>query len=154
MARLLVKLRGEEISRITLESGIEYIAGRASDAHIQLANERGISRHHLKFYERDGVWVVESLSKFVLIHVAGQNNEVIEMTEPTMFSVPPYEFYFEPTVEQTADEPGKGSSENLPAFYNPPAGRNQPVSERGRVRLPFHARGYVAGSLRLVWRPT
>jgi pSer/pThr/pTyr-binding forkhead associated (FHA) protein/tetratricopeptide (TPR) repeat protein len=129
MARLLVKLHGEEISRITLESGIEYIAGRASDAHIQLANERGISRHHLKFYERDGSWIAESLSKFVLIHVAGQNSEVIEMTEPTVFSVPPYEFYFEPTVEPVSEEPNQGSSENLPAFYNPAVGHNQPVSE-------------------------
>lgn len=129
MARLLVKLRGEEISRITLEPGVEYIAGRASDAHIVLANERGISRHHLKFYERDGVWVAESLSKFVLIHTGGQNVEIVEMSEPTMFSVPPYEFYFEPLVEQPQADEGKGSSENLPAFYNPPAGRNQPVIE-------------------------
>ncbi len=129
MARLTVKLHGEEISRITLEPGTEYIAGRASDAHIVLANERGISRHHLKFYERDGIWVCEALSKFVMILQAGQSHEVIEMPEPAMFSVSPYEFYFEPTVEKNAPDEGKGSSENLPAFYNPPAGGNLPPSE-------------------------
>ena len=41
MARLLVKLHGEEISRITFENGIEYVAGRAPDAQIQLAKRAG-----------------------------------------------------------------------------------------------------------------
>jgi hypothetical protein len=136
MARLLVKLHGEEISRITLESGIEYIAGRASDAHIQLANERGISRHHLKFYERDGAWVAESLSRFVLIHVAGQNSEVIEMTEPTVFSVPPYEFYFEPTVEQVSEEPSQVRLKIYPHFTTPP---RVTINRSPRTRWPDSA---------------
>lgn len=149
MARLTVKLRGEEISRITLENGMEYIAGRAGDAQIVLANERGISRHHLKFYERDGVWVCEALSKFVMIVKAGQSHEVIEMAEPSMFTVTPYEFYFEPTVDKHAEEKGQGSSENLPAFYNPPAASaSQPPSEDTSPRVNNEAT--VAGVSNLV----
>lgn len=150
MARLLVKLRGEEISRITLESGVEYIAGRAGDAHIVLANERGISRHHLKFYERDGVWVAESLSKFVLIHSGGQSVEIVEMSEPTMFSVPPYEFYFEPQPDQSQPEEGKGSSDNLPAFYNPPAGGNRPVGDDTVAGFKLNNEATTAGVSNLV----
>ena len=116
MARLFVKLHGEEVSNITLESGIEYIAGRAPDAQIQLAVERGISRHHLKFVEREGIWVCESLSKFMQIQRGGKSSEVIELPEACSFSVPPYEFYFEPTA---ARPPDKEKGENLPAFYQP-----------------------------------
>jgi len=117
MARLTVKLHGEEISRIKLEPGSEYIAGRAQDAQIHLAVERGISRHHLKFYEREGMWVCESLSKFMQILRGGKSFEVIELTDACTFTVTPYEFYFEPSaaVEQEAEK----QNENLPAFYQP-----------------------------------
>ena len=62
MARIVVKLHGAEVFELKLESGNEYIAGRAPDCAIQLQNERGISRQHLKLTERDGMWVAESLA--------------------------------------------------------------------------------------------
>lgn len=95
MAKLTVKLRGEETTQLTLAKGIEYIAGRSPEAQIQLADERGISRHHLKFFERDGVWICEAMSKLVLIKKNGEAHQVIELTESCVFSVTPYEFYFE-----------------------------------------------------------
>src|SRR5665213_1420736 len=119
MARLTVKLHGEEVSRITLEPGVEYIAGRAADAQIHLAVERGISRHHLKFYERDGVWICESLSKFMQIQRGGRSTEVIELTEICTFSVTPYEFQFEPSAGRPPEHENERASENLPAFYQP-----------------------------------
>ena len=118
MARLLVKLHGEDVSRLTLEDGIEYIAGRASDANIQLANERGISRHHLKFCQRNGVWVCESLSKFVLLQKGGASLDVIELNEPCVFAVAPYEFHFEPSPAASV-EVSPTSENNLPVFYQP-----------------------------------
>lgn len=131
MARLVVKLHGEEVTRLTLESGHEYIAGRAPEAQIHLANERGISRHHLKFYERDGVWVCESLSKFMLIQKGGQSVEVIELTEPITFGVPPYEFTFETEAAKPAEEAAKKESgNNLPAFFQPrPQAGQRPAGE-------------------------
>lgn len=152
MARLIVKLRGEEISKITMESGMEYIAGRSQDAQIPLAGERGISRHHLKFYERDGVWVCESLSKFVLIQKGNQSLEVIEMSEACVFSVTPYDFYFEPTPQASASaENGNAEnreekpSENLPVFYQP---RVNQVSEDTSPKLNNEAT--MAGAAVLV----
>ncbi len=150
MARLTVKLRGEEVSRITMEPGMEYVAGRAQDAQIVLSSERGISRHHLKFYERDGVWVCESLSKFVLIQKGSQSLEVIELGEPCAFSVPPYEFYFEPTPQPRAESSdgsadGPKPAENLPVFYQP---RMNPPGEDTSPRLNNEAT--VAGVSNLV----
>lgn len=157
MARLVVKLRGEEISKIKLESGMEYVAGRAQDAQIVLAGERGISRHHLKFYERDGIWVCESLSKFVLIQKGGQSLEVIELGDACVFSVPPYEFYFEPTKDaaasvENADDSKAKPAENLPVFYQPRANKesddtspklnNEATKAGGAILVPYFRISY------------
>jgi tetratricopeptide (TPR) repeat protein len=122
MAQLRVRLHGEEVSNIQLESGSEYIAGRAGDAQIVLNGERGISRQHLKFYEKDGVWVCQALSKFVKIQKGGEAHDVVSLTEPCVFSVPPYEFHFDTQFENRAPEAQEEDSvnkENLPAFYQP-----------------------------------
>jgi len=125
MARLIVKLHGQEVVNLKLEAGQEYIAGRAPDVAIRLNEERGISRHHLKFYERDGNWICESLSKFVLIQQGKQSAEVLELNQTATFSLPPYEFHFEPTIKEepkkTEEEGAAADSggKNLPAFYQP-----------------------------------
>jgi len=122
MARITVKLHGEEVLKLTLEGGQEYVAGRAADSTIVLNGERGISRHHMKITERDGVWVAEALSKFVLLQKGGESLEVIELSETLVFMVPPYEFHFEPTVQEqpaAGTEEKPAPSENLPAFYTP-----------------------------------
>lgn len=95
MAIVTVKLHGEEVLKLTLESGMEYVAGRAADAAIPLKNERGISRHHFKFVERNGLWIAQSLSKFIHLQRAGESVEIVELNENLIFSVPPYEFHFE-----------------------------------------------------------
>lgn len=117
MARIIVRLHGTVVANVELETGAEYIAGRASDAHIVLGEERGISRQHLKFLERDGMWVCESLSKFVLMQKGGQSLEVIELNEETNFTLPPYSFQFEPTqAEEPAVElPEEPRAMNLPS---------------------------------------
>ncbi|NJL24651.1 MAG: hypothetical protein HC902_05415, partial [Calothrix sp. SM1_5_4] len=124
MAKILVKLHGEEIAALTLESGSEYVAGRAQDAQIRLENQRGISRHHLKFYERDGVWVCESLSKFVQIQRGSESMQVLELTEDCVFTVPPFEFRFEMSADapDTAADGSTASADresNLPTFFQP-----------------------------------
>lgn len=96
MAKLIIKIHGEEVGRAILEDGQEYLAGRAADAQIKLDGPKGISRHHLKFYQTEGYWVCEALSKFALIHKGTQTLEVLELTETTTFSVPPFDFVFEP----------------------------------------------------------
>lgn len=121
MALLIVKLHGEEVTRLVLENGTEYIAGRAQDAQIQLAGERGISRHHLKFYEKDGVWVCQTLGKFTLIHRGENSVEILELSESCAFSVPPYEFVFQLAPPQPVEQPAAESPQpqKVPAFYQP-----------------------------------
>lgn len=119
MARLIVRLHGQEVGNLKLEEGQEYIAGRAPDSAIRLNDERGISRQHLKICQRDGVWICETLSKFMLIKQGNQQAEVLELTTKVSFSVPPYEFHFEPDEAPAADdekEPEK-PVKNLPVFY-------------------------------------
>lgn len=128
MARLSVKHQGEEIAQLTLEAGREYVAGRSNDSQIVLPSHKGISRHHLKFYERDGAWVCEALSKFVLIQKGGQSQEVLELNEDCVFGVGPFELHFTPTATESEvpaesvsspSTPVEPVSKNLPAFYNP-----------------------------------
>jgi len=137
MAKITIKLHGAEVFELKLESGQEYIAGRAPDCAIQLQSEKGISRHHVKFTERDGVWVAESMAKFMPLHKGGQAVDVVELSEALVFMVPPYEFHFEPILSQMtdkenagpSDEKSGGSSPNLPAFYTPRVGT--PPSQGG-----------------------
>lgn len=163
MARLIVKLHGQEVANLKLEPGEEYFAGRAPDAQIRLGEERGISRQHLKFYERDGAWVCESLSKFVLIQIGSQSSEVIELTEAGTFTLPPYEFYFDPEVapQPAAEQSPAGSVENepkpsanLPTFYNPRINMNpapaadSPINSDTSPKLNHEAT--MAGVINLV----
>ena len=128
MPRIIVRLRGEQVAELNLQSGQEYLAGRGADAHVRLNEERGISRHHLKFLERDGRWVVEALSKFLLMQRGGETLEVIDLgEEATGFTVPPYEFAFEPDAAAApargpapANEPSPEGA-NLPGVYVPRA---------------------------------
>ena len=120
MARLTVRHHGKEIANLTLEPGQEYIAGRGADCAIRLDAERGISRHHLKVAEQDGRWVAQSLSNFLLMQRGGESLDVLELTESTVFAVPPFEFVFEPSAAPRAvAAPAPG--ENLPTFYIPRA---------------------------------
>ncbi len=122
MARLTIKLHGSKVFELKLESGHEYIAGRAPECAIQLQSERGISRQHVKITERDGLWVAESLAKFMPLQVGGQAVDVVELNEPLVFMVPPYEFHFDQSATSSdqpdapAEDADKGSSPNLPRF--------------------------------------
>lgn len=133
-AQLILKLHGEEMCRIALEAGHEYIAGRAADAQIRLEGQRGISRHHLKFYRRDGTWVCEALSKFVLIQIGTETMEVVELDKPIVFTVVPYEFHFEPdsahmVAESQIEDSPKSVDKEIPQFIQPRL--NPPPSANG-----------------------
>ncbi len=94
MAQLIVRLHGEEIARLELSEGHEYLAGRAGDADLVLPQQKGISRHHLKFYQQNGVWIVSLLARFGSLIRQGQESETLELTEDCAFSAPPFEFTF------------------------------------------------------------
>ena len=97
MAKICVYLHGEPLSELALTPGQEFFAGRSTQCHIHLASERGISRQHVKFFEQDGVWHAQLLSKYGGMIVDGQNVETLQLKGTTRFSVPPYDFMFEET---------------------------------------------------------
>lgn len=130
MAKLTVRFQGEEIIQLDLELGQEYVAGRAPESQIPLSAQRGISRQHLKFYERDGVWICECLSKFVLLQRGGQSFEILELTEAQNFMLPPFEFHFEPTVTSEDSADPQPSPHNVEPQYQPRVlATTAPVSE-------------------------
>lgn len=156
MAKLTVRLRGEIVANLSLENGAEYIAGRAQDAQIRLENERGISRQHLKFYQRDQLWVCESLSKFGLIVQGSQSLPVLELSENTAFSVAPYEFYFE--IDQPAQVDAEPAADmevetpkNLPAIQTPRiAPKNEQEAYTENTFAGGNREATVAGGVTLV----
>ncbi len=97
MAKICVYLHGQPLSELALTPGQEFFAGRSTQCHIQLASERRISRQHVKFFEQDGVWHAQLLSKYGGMIVDGQNVETLQLKDTTRFSVPPYDFVFEET---------------------------------------------------------
>ena len=99
MAKLTLKLNGAEIKTLELHTGQEYKAGMDDDCDFPLDDHRGISRHHLKFYVNGGVWVCESLSRFLHPQVGTENFESLELSEDISFSLPPYEFEFRMEAE-------------------------------------------------------
>lgn len=156
MSRVVAKFRGEEIGDIVLEDGQEYIAGRGSECDIVLGEQRGISRQHLKFFQRDGVWLVESLSRFIPINLGDEAHETIELSQDAVFSIPPYDFYFfSENGDAAKDEPESAPdmglhSPKLPTFSesHKPA---QPVDESdGDTSAKFNMDATQAGAVTLV----
>jgi len=108
MALLVVKQHGKEIMRLELESGKEYSAGRGSDCEISMQGSKGISRHHIKFYDRGGQWHAELISKYGALIVDSEPQTSVDLKPGTSFTVPPYEFIFE---ERTSAQPEEADFE-------------------------------------------
>ena len=125
MAKLHVRLHGQEVATLELEDGQEYIIGRAADCAIVLTEQKGISRQHFKVLQRDGAWMAESLSKFVPLQQDGEQQPTVELAKETTFYANPYEIYFQPSAEPTAQEPEMEATPQAPApqpqHYSPPA---------------------------------
>ncbi|MCB0385813.1 MAG: FHA domain-containing protein, partial [Bdellovibrionales bacterium] len=94
MAKLRLKLHGKDVSVIDLVDGQEYISGRSQDCQIPLANQKGISRHHLKVYQDGDNWIAQLISRYGCLIYEGEEAEAIQLIDGTAFQVPPYEFVF------------------------------------------------------------
>ena len=97
---LVIKLHGKEIQRLELQSGQEYLAGRGSDCVISMEGSKGISRHHVKFFEQNGQWIAELVSRYGALIMNGEPQKTIELSVGSFFSIPPYEFAIEQNSEQ------------------------------------------------------
>lgn len=114
MAKLKVFFHGQEIALLDLETGNQYIIGRGSNCNIQLPNEKGISRQHLKVFEQDSIWMIELLSKTGSLILDGENTSAIELSNDCRFSVPPFEFVFE--FGELQESAAEGSATDEPAM--------------------------------------
>lgn len=92
MATLKAFLHGKEFASIHLRTGEEYVIGRADGCAIQLEEQPGISRQHVKISEHEGVWKASVLSKFGEIIVSGEAVSELELNQTSVFNVASYDF--------------------------------------------------------------
>ncbi len=105
MYRLTLRLHGAEVKVVLLESGREYIFGRAKTCDIRLDSLPGISRDHFKIFENDGKWTLQVLSKFGTVNHAGQPVQTLALDIGAVFQLADYQFRFsEAVVEEAAVE--------------------------------------------------
>ena len=127
MYRLKVRLHGQDVKEIALESGREYTFGRGADCDVRLDDQPGISRVHFKLREDDGAWIAEVVSKFGDITQAGRPVKTTTLEVGSVFKVAGYDFLFADLVSSVAVPvtendsmpmaSGDGmSSSNLPAL--------------------------------------
>lgn len=105
MATLKVYLHGKEVSALKLESGQEYVFGRAEGSAVQLQDQPGISRQHFKVYEDAGAWVAQVVSKFGDLIVGGRPVPSVNLEEGVVFKLSAYEFRFTLEASQIAVQP-------------------------------------------------
>lgn len=94
MAILKVFYQGALVSSFSLDSNKEYRVGRDSSADINLQNDNGVSRHHLILKYQEGDWVVECVSKSMMLYKSGNQIGSIRLSNGDRFSIPGYEFEF------------------------------------------------------------
>lgn len=104
MAHLKVRLRGQQILEKKLEMGRSYLAGRKEDCDILLPADTGISREHFQISFENNCWHLSVVSKFGFVIIKGEKLQAIDLDQPTLFSVPPYEFEFDPSEALTAQK--------------------------------------------------
>ena len=96
MAHLKVRLRGQLVAEIDLHEGKTYLAGRKEDCDIVLPADTGISREHFQISFESSAWKLSVISKFGFILSNGEKLQILDLTGLLVFSVPPYEFEFDP----------------------------------------------------------
>lgn len=126
MAKVQVFLHGQLLSELLLTPGQDYYAGRSSQCHILLANERGISRQHIKFLREGDDWVALITAKYGTMIFDGESVEKVILKGEVRFSVPPYEFLY------TDDTASVNHDVSKPAEYI----QNEPMEQHTPSTVP------------------
>lgn len=107
MFKLRVLLHGAAFKELVLNEEREFIIGRSSSCDLQLSDQNGISRQHLRVYCENGQWFAQVLSKFGNVITNGEEVQSLELHEDTIFKLPPFDFLFvrhEQEVQQSEFE--------------------------------------------------
>lgn len=103
MAKLVIRLHGKKFMTVDLVEGKQYLAGRNQNCEIPLNNQKGISRSHLKIYQKNEIWIAELVSRYGSLIFEGESAESIQLEKNTVFQVPPYEFSFQESETSPSD---------------------------------------------------
>lgn len=94
MFKLKVLLHGAAFKELVLNEEREFVIGRSSSCDLQLSDQNGISRQHLRVYCEKGQWFAQVLSKFGNVITNGEEVQSLELHEDTIFKLPPFDFLF------------------------------------------------------------
>ncbi|MCB0406625.1 MAG: FHA domain-containing protein [Bdellovibrionales bacterium] len=94
MVQIRVKKLGAEFGELILTEGEVYFVGRSKDCDLRLDADKGISRKHLRIFEKNGIWIVESLSRLGNLFLNGSEVTQIELNQNLQFDVENYTFSF------------------------------------------------------------
>src|SRR5690348_1675395 len=99
MAKITVFLEGTKFMEQELDTGREYLLGRATSCDIVLAHPK-VSRQHVKISFDGQNWCCSVLSKSSAVEVNGNTmTEAFSLVGGSKFSIPPYEIEFEQGAE-------------------------------------------------------
>lgn len=164
MAKLNIKLHGQHFASLELENGQEYVIGRGGDCSIVLQEQKGISRQHLKVFQRDESWYAESLSRYVPLKQDGLPHETIGLKHGTVFTAPPYEFHFEdtvdmpeaenPTTSESASAPSSSAPSEEPKSYPLVSAVPAETVVRGNLEATVAGLGHLVPHLRIYYTET
>lgn len=103
MAKLVIRLHGKKFMTVDLVDGKQYFAGRNQNCEIPLNNQKGISRNHLKIFQKNEIWIAELVSRYGSLIFEGESAESIQLEKNSVFQVPPYEFSFQESATTPSD---------------------------------------------------
>lgn len=151
MAILKVSKSDKFIESISLSTDHSYLVGRGEGSDLLLDPEPGVSRRHFEIRFKDGQWQLELLSRHGELYVENIKVERVDLTRPARFSVPPYEFEFDPIQSLASIDPNQGSSDDASdrtaVMVLPSAGYLKLFNESGKNIQSFRLQGenWVAG---------
>ncbi|HEX4923300.1 MAG TPA: FHA domain-containing protein [Bdellovibrionales bacterium] len=125
MAILRVYKEGKELQKLTIESGREYIAGRADSCDIRLTDS-AISRQHLRIFEENGQWKAQITSRFGQISHLGALHQTLDLEDGIRFYTGDFEFRFEMESQSVVQKAAKPAKKTKAAKAEPAA---QPKAE-------------------------
>jgi pSer/pThr/pTyr-binding forkhead associated (FHA) protein len=115
MAKLVIRLHGKKFMTVDLVDGKQYFAGRDQNCEIPLNNQKGISRSHLKIFQKNEIWIAELVSRYGSLIFEGESAESIQLEKDSTFQVPPYEFSFQesPVTPSVTDHSSKSEQSSV-----------------------------------------
>lgn len=87
MAKLVIRLHGKKFMTVDLVDGKQYFAGRDQNCEIPLNNQKGISRSHLKIFQKNEIWIAELVSRYGSLIFEGESAESIQLEKDSTFQV-------------------------------------------------------------------